>query len=97
MVGGGLLVLGAAAVAVGGVDLARDGHGACNLSSGHTQCKTLYATGSEGAAFAGVGAAAVLGGVISLVVDSLLGRPAPVQAEVKVSSAGAFITATGRF
>lgn len=97
IVGGALLVLGAAGVIAGAIDLARDGKGTCDLTNGHTQCPSTYDTGPTGAALVGVGAVGVVGGIVALAIDAVRGRPARVSADLRVGPGGAFVGARGTF
>jgi PEGA domain len=73
IVGGALIVLGAAGLAAGAADLYLDGRGSCNLAPGQTQCPTVYDTKLSGGVLVGVGIAALVGGVVTLVVDAVRG------------------------
>jgi len=97
IVGGALVALGAAGVVAGAVDLSLDGRGACSLSGGHTQCKELYATGTQGAALVGAGAAAAVGGVIVLVLDAVRARPRSLAVDLRAGPSAVSASVLGRF
>ena len=84
IVGGALIVLGAGGVAAGAADLYLDGRGTCNLAPGQTQCPSVYDTKLSGGVLVGVGIAALVGGVITLVVDAVRGS-APAKAPASAS------------
>jgi hypothetical protein len=97
LVGGGLLALGAAGIISGALDLSLDGKGTCSLSAGHTQCKQLYSTGTQGAALVGAGVAAAVGGLVMLVVDAVRARPRKLSANVQIGPSAVALGVLGRF
>jgi hypothetical protein len=67
--GGTLLGVGIAGVITGGILVSFDGKGTCSLVGNHLQCPDHYATATPGYVAIGLGAGALIGGIVALVVD----------------------------
>ena len=96
IVGAVLIGLGAVGVGIGAYDLSRDGVGTCDRTGLQKRCPQVFDTAVIGGALVGVGAAAVIAGVATLVVDAVR-KPPRVDASLHVGPTGAALTVGGAF